>query len=51
VISSNRDDEEDQDVWYVLKVIGGVFGGIFVLLYYCGVYFSLYDKDEPKNSG
>lgn len=41
-----KGESDKDDSMYVLKVILSVFGAIFVLLYYCAVYFSLYDKDD-----
>jgi len=41
-------EEENESGMYVLKVILSVFGGIFVLLYYCAVYFSLFDREDGK---
>lgn len=42
------------DVWFVVKIIFGIFAAVLTALYYVGVYYSLFDEDAKttiKNAG
>ena len=37
---------KDKEMWGILKMVFGIFTVIIVVLYYVGIYFTLYDKDS-----
>lgn len=38
-----------QEVMGILKIIFGIFTVILVILYYTGIYFSIFDEESDKD--
>jgi hypothetical protein len=43
--------QRSNDIWYVLRIIFGIFAVVIIALYYTGVYFTLFEEDSTKTSG
>jgi len=37
--------DKNREVWNIIKIICGIFTVILIILYYTGVYFSIFDED------
>ena len=40
--------QRSSEVWFVLKIIFGIFAAVLTVLYYTGVYFTLFDEESQK---
>ena len=37
--------DKNKEIWNIIKIICGIFSVILIILYYTGVYFSIFDED------
>lgn len=40
--------QRTHDIWYVLRIIFGIFAVVLAALYYTGVYFTLFEEDSTR---
>lgn len=46
----NQKRQRSNDIWYVLRIIFGIFAVVLTALYYTGVYFTLFEEESTKQA-